>query len=159
MLFAKFEVNSISNSFIIVASFLAIKDYISRFDFESFTFMKDISTTIKEMKNANAFVKKIANFQKYLKSLILTVFVIVVVAVAIVNDMTFVVDDVTSTTLLISFAFDFQIVVSSIIIYSVNSIILNNFVSFVFDFFIAFEKFFAIFSVSNIVMSNDVTIH
>ena len=73
--------------------------------------------------------------------------------------MTFVVDDVTSTTLSISFAFDFQIVVSSIIIYSVNSIILSNFVSFVFDFFIAFEKFFAIFFVSNIVMSNDVTIH
>ena len=73
--------------------------------------------------------------------------------------MMFVVDDVTSTTLSISFAFDFQIVVSLIIIYSVNSIILNNSASFVFDFFIAFEKSFTIFFVSNIVMSNDVTIH
>ena len=73
--------------------------------------------------------------------------------------MTFVVDDVTSTTLSISSAFNFQVVVSSVIIYSMNSIISNNFVSLVFDFFIAFEKSFAIFFVSNIVMSNDVTIH
>ena len=67
LFFAKFEINSISSNFIIVVSFLTIKNYIFRFDFESFTFMKNISTIIKKMKNANAFVKKIANFQKYFK--------------------------------------------------------------------------------------------
>ena len=66
--FVEFEVNSASSSFTTVASFLAIKEYISRFDLKPLMSIKDTPTAKREMKNADAFVKKIQNFQKYLRS-------------------------------------------------------------------------------------------
>ena len=67
MFFAKFEINFVSNSSIIVVSFLIIKNYISQFEFEFSLFIEKNSAIRREIKNVDVFVKKIVDFQKYFR--------------------------------------------------------------------------------------------
>ena len=65
LFFAEFKANFVFNSFTTVVSFLVIKKYIFRFDLKVSKFIENSSSIKREIKNVDAFVKKIENFQQH----------------------------------------------------------------------------------------------
>ena len=66
--FVEFEINFVSSSFTTIISFLIIKNYISRSKLKFANFIEKISNAQRQMKIVDEFVKKMIDFQKFLRA-------------------------------------------------------------------------------------------
>ena len=66
--FVEFEINFVSSNFTTIISFLIIKNYISRSKLKFANFIEKISNAQRQMKTVDEFVKKMIDFQKFLRA-------------------------------------------------------------------------------------------